>query len=251
MSWRTALISGIALIVIIGALLQSPVPQDPDYYLLADERPLAGIPNFLNVMSNLPFLVVGVLGLRLLANHSEISTSATKLAWNVFFAGIALTALGSGYFHLDPRNDTLVWDRIPMTIGFMSLVAIMIAEYSSPALGKRSLWPLLLAGMGSVAYWAYTESIGAGDLRPYAVVQFLPMLLIPLVIILYSGRSDLGRYIWWMIGFYLAAKVAEFFDADVYAIGNVVSGHTLKHLLASLAPVSLLYALMARRGRSE
>lgn len=249
MSWRAAILSGVALVVIVGALAQGPVPQDPAYYLLADNRSMAGVPNFLNVMSNLPFLIFGFMGLRLLATNREVSTPATKMAWIVFFVGIALTALGSGYFHLNPNTATLIWDRLPMTIGFMSLVAIIIAEYFSPALGKKLLLPLLLVGIGSVVYWAYTESIGAGDLRPYAIVQFLPMLLIPLVIFLYPGESDLGRYIWWMIGFYLAAKGAEFFDVGVYAFGDAVSGHTVKHLLASLAPASLLFALMARRDR--
>jgi len=169
----------------------------------------------------------------------------------VFFFGIALTAIGSGWFHLEPNNDTLVWDRLPMTIGFMSLVSIIVSEYFSPPLGRKILVPLLLVGAGSVAYWAHTESLGAGDLRPYAIVQFLPMLLIPLVIILYKARSDLGRYVWWMIGFYVAAKVAEQLDDPLFTLGNAISGHSLKHLLASLAPASLLFGLMRRRGRSS
>jgi len=138
-----------------------------------------------------------------------------------------------------------------MTIGFMSLISIIISEYFSPPLGKKLLLPFLLLGIGSVAYWVRTESLGAGDLRPYAIVQFLPMLLIPLTIILYKTRSDLGRYIWWMIGFYVAAKVAEQLDDQLYAVGNAMSGHTLKHLLASLAPASLLYGLVHRRRQKE
>jgi len=157
----------------------------------------------------------------------------------VFFFGIALTAFGSGWFHLEPNNDTLVWDRLPMTIGFMSLVSIIVSEYFSPTLGRKFLVPALLAGAASVVYWAYSESLGAGDLRPYAIVQFLPMLLIPLVIFLYRTRSDLGQYVWWMIGFYVAAKVAEQLDDQL----------TLKHLLASLAPASLVFGLIRRRGR--
>ncbi len=137
-----------------------------------------------------------------------------------------------------------------MTIGFMSLVSIIISEYFSPALGKKSLFPLLLVGIGSVAYWAYTESLGVGDLRAYAVVQFLPMVGIPLIISLYRSRSDLGLYVWWMVGFYLAAKVAEYYDPQIYALGEVLSGHSLKHLVAALAPASLLYALQQRRRPS-
>ena len=250
MRWRAALLLSVSLGVIVAVAMADPVPQDPLYHVFADQRPMAGIPNFLNVMSNLPFLLIGILGWRTIATNEASVTAATRLAWMIFFFGIALTAFGSGYFHLQPDNYTLVWDRLPMTISFMSLVSIIVSEYFAPRLGRQILIPLLLLGAASVAWWAYTESQGAGDLRPYAIVQFLPMLLIPLIIILYNARSDLGRYVWWMIGFYVAAKVAEQLDDNLFALGGAVSGHSLKHLLASLAPASLLCGLMQRRGRS-
>ena len=251
MSWRLALLLTISIAVILAAMATDPVPQDPLYHMFADQRPMAGVPNFLNVLSNLPFLLFGITGWRVVLSHPETVTAATRPAWMVFFFGIALTAFGSGWFHLEPNNDTLVWDRLPMTIGFMSFVSIIVSEYFSPTLGRKLLVPALLVGAGSVAYWAYTESLGAGDLRPYAIVQFLPMLLIPLVIFLYRTHSDLGRYVWWMIGFYVAAKGAEQLDEPLFALGNAVSGHTLKHLLASLAPASLVFGLMRRRGRKD
>ena len=234
--------------MIIAVAMADPVAQDPLYYRFADQRTLAQIPNFMNVMSNLPFLVVGILGWRFVLRNPDVVLPGTKSSWTIFFLGIALTAFGSGYFHLDPGKDTLVWDRLPMAISFMSLVSIVAAEYCSPAVGRKTLLPLLLAGLASVVYWACTESLGRGDLRPYAVVQFLPMILIPLVIILYRSRSDLGRYLWWMIGFYVAAKVFEQLDATLYAAGHLLSGHTLKHLVASLAPFCLVYGLMQRQG---
>ncbi len=249
MNWRPALLISVSLAAIVIAAMVDPVPQDPLYYVFADQRLLAGIPNFMNVMSNLPFLLIGIMGWRVIAKNEDTVTPATRLAWIIFFFGVALTAFGSGYFHLDPNNDSLVWDRLPMTIGFMSLVSIIISEYFSPQSGRKMLLPLLLIGMGSVAYWAHTEALGAGDLRPYAIVQFLPMILIPMVIVLYEARSDLGRYVWWMVGFYVAAKVAEQLDSYLYDAGNILSGHSLKHLLASLAPASLVYGLMQRRGR--
>jgi len=247
--WQSALLLVVGFGAVIAVAMVDPVPQDPLYHVFADQRSMLGVPNFLNVMSNMPFLLFGIAGWRIISVHEETVTPTTKLAWIVFFFGITLTALGSGYFHLQPNNDTLVWDRLPMTISFMSLVSIIVSEYFSPQIGRRTLIPLLLAGAGSVAYWAYTESLGAGDLRPYAIVQFLPMLLIPLVIVLHRSRSDLGRYVWWMIGFYVAAKVAEQLDDNLFALGNAISGHSLKHLLASVAPACLLYGLMQRRGR--
>lgn len=246
---------GIALIgagvcIVVASLAVGPVAQDPAYHLFSDERLFFGIPNFLNVASNLPFLVVGIAGWRLVHTATEITSPATSSAWRIFFLGVALTAFGSGYFHLNPNNHTLVWDRLPMTIAFMSLLCIVVAEYYSATLAQKLLLPLLLVGAGSVAYWALTEMRGEGDLRPYAIVQFVPMLLVPLLIFWRKTNSDLGAYVGWTIVFYAAAKLAEHFDPEIFALTNGLSGHSLKHLLASLAPASLVYGLLQRRDRN-
>jgi hypothetical protein len=251
MTWRTTLLSLVTFAIVIGIALLDAIPQDPNYHVFADQRGFGEFPNFLNVMSNLPFLVFGFLGWRAVQHNNSMVTAETRPAWLIFFFGIALTAFGSSYFHWQPNNESLVWDRLPMTIGFMSLGSIIISEYFSPALGKKLLIPLLVVGIGSVAFWAYTESIGAGDLRPYAIVQFLPMLLIPMIILLYRGRSDLGRYVWWMIAFYVLAKVFEYYDSEFYSVGHILSGHSLKHLAASLAPASVVYGLMQGRNSAE
>jgi hypothetical protein len=240
------LLLAVGVAMIIGAALADPVAQDPSYHLFSDQRSFAGVPNFLNVMSNLPFLFVGAWGLVFVMRHGDSVAPEMKLAWIIFFAGITLTTFGSGYYHLRPANEPLVWDRLPMTIGFMSLVAILVAEYGSARIGKALLVPLLLVGFASVMYWSYTEAHGVGDLRPYAIVQFLPILLIPITLLLFPARSDLGRYVWVMIGFYLAAKFFETFDGNIYAAGELISGHSIKHIVASLAPASLLYGLMQR-----
>ena len=248
MNWRLAVLTGVAAVSLLATLFIEPIAQDPAYYDFADERALAGLPNYLNVLSNAGFLIVGVWGLFFVFRHGREATPTTRPAWLIFFVGIAATAIGSSYFHWSPSTETLVWDRLPMTIGFMSFVSIVIAEYFSPPLARRLLVPLLIVGLASVAYWACTESLGRGDLRPYALVQFLPMLLIPLVLLLYRGRSDLAHYIWWMIGFYLLAKLAEFYDAEILSAAGLISGHSLKHLFAALAPAALLLGLVKRRA---
>lgn len=247
MSWRSVLLFVVALAVVVTVSLAAPIPQDLSYHKFGDTKSLGNIPNFMNVSSNLPFLIVGALGLRFIQQHGHSVTPSMKPAWIVFFVGMSVTAFGSGYYHLNPTNESLVWDRLPMTIGFMSLVAIVIAEYYSVTVARASLLPLLLVGFVSVIYWTHTESLQRGDLRPYVIVQFLPMLLIPLTVLLYPAKSDLRRYIGWMIGFYVLAKLAEFFDADIYTIGRIISGHSLKHVIAALAPAALLYGLMQRR----
>ena len=228
----------------IPDLLSSPIAQDPAYHLFADYRTLLTVPNFWNVMSNLPFVVVGALGFRVSLQNTE---DPLRSAWLAFFAGVFLTAFGSGYYHLAPDNGTLAWDRLTMTIGFMSFVAIVIGEYLSVDWGKRLLVPLLIVGAASVFYWSHTESLGAGDLRPYALVQFLPMLLVPVIVIARRSRSDLSLYIAWMIAFYVAAKIPEHYDVEIYTAGNLLSGHSLKHVLAALAPACLLVGLRKRQ----
>ena len=224
--------------------LTTPLAQDPAYHLFADQRMLLGVPNFWNVVSNLAFLVVGALGIREARLHAE---DPLREAWLVFFAGIFLTALGSGYYHLAPDNHTLAWDRLAMTIGFMSFLAIVIGEYASLRWAARLLVPLLIAGAFSVWYWIRTETVGAGDLRPYAVVAFGPLALIVPLVLFRRKRSDLSPYIGRMLLFYVAAKLAEHYDRALYAVGELLSGHSIKHLMAALGAASLLIALARRR----
>lgn len=245
---HVALIVGSLAIVVLAFVLTSPIPQDPNYHAFADARGFLGVANFWNVISNIPFLIVGVWGLVIVRRHSElVCAPGLKTAYFIFFAGICLTAFGSGYYHLEPTNETLVWDRLPMTIGFAGLFSIVVGEFVSVRVARKTLAALLTIGIGSVAYWALTEASGVGDLRPYAMVQFLPLLLIPAILLRYRPTIGARKYYWIMLLFYVLAKGFEVFDAAVFASTNMVSGHTLKHVLASLTPATLLYALSVRR----
>lgn len=241
----------VALVILLFALTD-PVPQDPAYFLFADNLALFSVPNFWNVFSNLPFAFVGAWGLALVWRTSKQRKVELRFAYAVFFIGIFLTAFGSSYFHWNPSNMTLFWDRLPMTIAFAGLFAIVIGEYVSPVEGKRWLPIFLLLATGSVIYWHWSEARGAGDLRPYAIVQFLPMLLIPAMLLLIKRETALGRYIWIMIGFYLIAKLLEHFDAQVFAAIGYMSGHSLKHLATAVGVAFFAYgvgqALRADQG---
>lgn len=227
-------------------MLTSPLPQDPNYHLFADSREILGIPNGWNVLSNLAFLLTGVRGIVLLS-HRQTCAPELKAAYVVFFVGILLTAFGSGWYHIAPTNESLVPDRLPMTIGFAGLFSIVIGEFISKTVARRVLLPLLVIGIASVAYWAVTEARGVGDLRPYAVVQFVPMLIIVFILATRGSASHLRGYFWLMMVFYVLAKLAEHFDAAVFAAGGIVSGHTLKHLLAAMTPAILIVALARQR----
>lgn len=236
-------------IIAIAFVLSSPYPQDPAYHLFADTRTLLDVDNFWNVMSNLPFLVVGLWGLGYLGRHAATSClPGLQSAYIVFFGGVLLTAFGSGYYHLAPANDPLVWDRLPMTIAFAGLFSIIVGEFVSVRTARRILIPLLLIGYASVEYWAITESRGAGDLRPYAVVQFFPMVLILFFLLTRKPTIGAAKYYWIMLLFYVLAKVFEQLDTVVYAVGGLLSGHSIKHMFAAMTPATVLYALYRRRG---
>ena len=171
-------------------------------------------------------------------------------AYLVFFAGIFLTGFGSAYYHFAPGNETLVWDRLPMTLGFMALITIIVGEHISLPAAKRMLIPLLIIGAGSVIYWGITEARGAGDLRPYAIVQFLPMLLIPLILMMYRSAYDKVEFLWFVIVLYALSKLFEYFDFATYEIGHLLSGHSIKHIVAAIAPLVFLYGFDKRRPRA-
>lgn len=168
----------------------------------------------------------------------------------MFFVGVALVALGSAYYHWAPSNDRLLWDRLPMSIGFMALCAAIVADRIDAKAGNGWMLCLLVAsGLASLFYWHWTESLGRGDLRFYAFVQFFPMIALPAVCWLFPRyRYTAGRYLVWVIAWYGLSKVLEHFDEDVFdLLGHAVSGHTLKHLAAAVATFGVLWMLMAPR----
>lgn len=243
--------AGILGLAVVAAL--PPIPQDPTYHAFADHRQFFGIPNFLNVASNLAFVLVGALGLRFavtgagLRGEGPITERWEHAAVVIVFVGVGLTGFGSAYYHLAPDNERLVWDRLPMTLPFMALFALVIGERASPKLGRRLLVPLVLVGAASVLVWHLTERAGAGDLRPYAVVQFLPMVAVPLMLVLRPPRYSSSWRLWLVVALYAVAKLLEVGDVAVFAATGVVSGHTLKHLMAAVATWQLLVMLRMRR----
>ena len=165
MSWRHLLLIGLVLGTLALAFAIDPIAQDLNYHRFADTRDFFGVPNFFDVVSNLPFLVVGLLGLRIAVRGER---DPARPGWIVLFVGVTLVAFGSSWYHLSPSNGTLVWDRLPMTIGFMGLFVALLTEYINPGLGRLLLLPAVLLGAASVAHWAFSD-----DLRLYAWVQFM------------------------------------------------------------------------------
>jgi hypothetical protein len=231
------------VIMVIVAVLIPRCPQDSAYHQFADTRPSLGIPNSLNVLSNLSFAPVGVLGL--LAAF-RIHTWE-RWPYATLFVGTLLIALGSSYYHFAPDNWTLVWDRLPMTVGFMGLLTAVLAERVSRRWARTLFVPLLVFGAASVVYWYWSEVVGAGDLRPYGLVQFGSLLVVLLVVFPSWDRDS--RYVYSALGTYLLAKMFEFADRPLYEAGQLVSGHTIKHLLAA-AGLWWLVVMLKRRDQA-
>ena len=224
-------------------LLQAPITQDKGYHLFADARTCLGLRNCGNVASNLAFLLVGVTGCAWCYNNLH---SGARASWMVFFFGVALVFAGSGYYHATPNDDTLVWDRLPMTLAFMGLFAALVSEHLGAHYERGLLIPALIIGMASVFWWRHTD-----DLRFYVWVQLAPLLAIPFVLALFPGRYTHRWYMLFGLGFYGLAKIAEFYDKETYALTSlIVSGHSVKHLLAAMAPLCLLLMLRRRREAS-
>jgi len=236
-----ALIVFTALLVIGGILTKGPIPQDVTYHLFVDTREIWLIPNFWNVVTNIPFVIVGLLGLFKLRLPGKLKViNDTRIAYILLFFGTFLVGFGSSYYHLAPDNQTLVWDRLPMTIAFMALFSIIISEFIAVRTGRALLLPLILAGILSVVYWHFSEVRGEGDLRIYMLVQFYPMLAIPIILLCFrSCCTHVSAYGWLLLA-YIAAKLFEHFDAEVFDALGFISGHSLKHLAAALGIYVLL-----------
>lgn len=247
---KLLLIGALTLAAAIAVMLLDRIPQDPSYHSFADQRTMLGIPNSMNVVSNIPFIIVGAIGLL-----SMLKYRAERLlipTYTILFLGIMLTGLGSGYYHLAPDNNTLVWDRLPMTLVFMAFLSATISARIHKKAGAYLLLPLLAAGIASVAWWHYTEQTGTGDLRAYALVQFYPMIIIPLIMLLFrsAGRDPSFRLLGWVIASYAFAKAAEHFDSELLSLTGFISGHSLKHILAALATWFLVMIYIKQHSAS-
>lgn len=229
-----ALLIGIlAAVSVIVLMLLPPISQNQDYHQFADQRTLLGIPNFWNVVSNLPFIAVGALGLMQFYQ---------KPATFVLFSGFLLTGFGSSYYHWNPSDETLFWDRLPMTLCFMAILANAIEERIDARVGALLLWPLLGVGLFSLLLWRWT-----GDLRLYVWVQFFPCLALPILFLMTPAKYTGLKY--WIIAavLYALAKVFELYDREVYSATVVISGHTLKHFAAAGACFAVLRYFQTRR----
>jgi len=252
--WKYGLFWAIQFLIIVAVFSFPPVAQDPEYHNFADVRTFFMIPNMMDVTSNILYLVAGVWGAVLLirrpSSPDKIITPGLRLMWLICFISLAMIAFGSGYYHLLPNNHTLLWDRLPMSLAFMTLLAILMAERWNEE-KILCLWPvLLILGGGSVLYWYQTELSGAGDLRAYAITQFGGLLAMVMLLIMWPARYTRQGDLVWVLICYIVAKLLEFTDISVFEVSQqLISGHTLKHYISGIGAVILVYHLHRRESR--
>jgi hypothetical protein len=235
MMTRQLTIPAAACLLLISLLLwHGPIEQPAGYHAFADARPWLSLPNALDVLSNLAFLVPALYGLAYMGRARDIrALDDVRFGYGLFFVSLLLTAAGSAFYHLTPDNARLLWDRLPIALACAAIVAIVVRGHLQ---ARRCTHGLLIAfALASVAWWGWT-----GDLRPYLLLQLGPLLLAPLVLWLAGARRDEKWAFGVAITCYLLAKVAELADGRILALAGV-SGHTVKHLLAAAAAMALAH----------
>ncbi|WP_373975829.1 hypothetical protein NT239_03455 [Chitinibacter sp. SCUT-21] len=251
----------IIALLAIAMLIHGPIAQLPNYHHFADRRSWLGIANAADVLSNVGFALAGAWGLLRLWQQPELVKTA-RVGYGLFFCAVFLTAFGSGWYHLAPDNARLIFDRIPIAIACAGLLAAVWQEcYGQNESGRLQIaYCALLALLGylSVWWWQFTDvpsfasadllgasstAQGLGDLRPYLLLQMLPLILIP--VLQWQAQCSRTKRLAFAaaILLYVFAKIAELQDHQMFHQLSIISGHTLKHLLASAAAGVLVFQL--------
>ncbi len=229
----------ILLVILAGGitatLLSAPFAQEIEYHQFADQRSWLGIPLAADVLSNLAFVVAGIAGWIRIARQRVFTLSIQEQRWlRLFCLSLIATGCGSLFYHAAPDNASLFWDRLPMTITFTLFFCLVLASHVSLPLARRILLPMMLLGTLITLHWQISELRGEGDLRFYAAFQFLPLTLVIMMLMLFESRGLQKRWLIATALAYLAAKFFEMNDEGIFALGGIVSGHTVKHLVAAL-----------------
>jgi len=239
----------LTLSITLSLLMHGRIAQFPDYHAFADHSVYFGIPHATDVLSNIGFAFVALWGLRrLLPLREHAALNKCWPGYSLFLYALLLTAFGSTFYHLAPDNARLLWDRLPIALVCAGLLAGVRADTVPNAESRRDTILLAIFALGSVVWWYISELAGAGDLRLYLLLQGMPLILIPLWQAIYRApkveRIAFGAAIF----LYAVAKVTEVNDHTLMNALGVLSGHTLKHLLAAAAAAVIVHRLI-QRGR--
>jgi hypothetical protein len=249
LSARWLIVAAIGLAAAGSVAMLKPIPQPQSYHEFADQRTIFGIAHGMDVLSNTAFFVSGLLGLWFVLRAGKTLDAGTRWAFAILFFGLVLTSAGSAYYHLDPDNQRLVLDRMPMIVVMAGCIGAVVAD----RFGGASAWAitaLLAVGLWTVHHWSVSEELGQGDLRWYALYQGLAIIAGLLLLVLFPSRNGATPAFLIAVAGNVAAKIFELLDKPIFALGGIVSGHTLKHLSAGLAFLPLAF-LIRRIGQQR
>jgi hypothetical protein len=203
-----------------------------------DARVLWGIPNALDVLSNLAFIPMGLWGLWSLHRAPDVQR-ATRQSASVFFVGLLLTCFSSSAYHWAPSVWGLALDRAGMAVAFAGVLGLAVAERVS----LRAA-PWVWGSVGVAGLLAILLNYTFGVIAPWAVVQFGGMAVVLWAAVQPKQAGALGARWSVLIAIYVVAKLFELGDESVFkATGELMSGHSLKHIVASLAALPVISAL--------
>jgi hypothetical protein len=237
---REATLFGVCAVLLLAAWFGPVVGQPADHHHFADTRTLLGVPFCMDVLSNLAFALSALAGARVLWRlpAGKLLPAQRQAAW-LFFGGLLATAVASSYYHLAPSDAGLAVDRLGMVLAFAGLLGLAVADRVSDRAGRTVIVAVLGLGPASVALWSAT-----GNVLPWAVLQFGGLLVLASLCMWRAVPGALGVRLGAVIGLYAVAKAFELGDHAVFDFSHgMVSGHTMKHLVAACAAWPVLAAL--------
>ena len=233
------------LVFIAVAITYGPIPQPQDYHDFADDREFIGIPNALDVMSNLVIIYPGIVGLAFVherRKNPQVPDDETSIHITLF-AGMILTFAGSVWFHLDPNDSTMLWDRLGMSIIIGSCISLIINDLWDRGLAGKIHIPIIVASIISVVWWPVFD-----DLRVYFIVKHHPFILFPILVVFGTKLYDKISGYYWGLSMFVLATIFEFEDEAIFQITGFISGHTLKHIAAG---IGLWFLMVMIRDRTS
>ena len=214
------------------------IRQDQAYHLFADGRSLLGFVNAADTLSSAAFFIAGTLGLiflwreRTSGSRHFVVPEEMRAYW-VLFCAVTLTGFGSAYYHMAPDDARLMWDRLPMSLRLHGLAGGDDRRAHPPDLGSPAAVSPGSIGGGSVLSGAGAPCTAGESAalcrRPVRFDRCHPCHchLVPLA--LYAWTLYLRR-----AGDLCGGQGCRGARCADLRLGQIVSGHTLKHLLAGL-----------------
>jgi hypothetical protein len=235
------LLAALTLATLVGLLAWGPVPLDANVHHYADQRRWLGLPNAGNVLANLPLLLVGLWGWRVTLASGW--PEPLRRAWAGFHACVVGGSAIAAIYHVAPTPAGYVLAQMAMSGAFVLLTLGMLAERVHDRFGANpGATAAALVGIATLAALASGVATGSGaDLRPFLLLQLIPVLLIPAGALSLPGTHTRPADWLLMLVAYAAAQGFDLADAAIHAATGWIGGHALMHLALAGVAAQLAY----------